>query len=192
MWDPLSGDSRLDATRWRKTSRLQALCVVAGLALVLAAVAYLWIRPNEPAEPVELAVPTERPESRAGSNNVSRAVSTDPDASYRQLAIGTWQDFHHGKRTLILRDDGTAMMVVELSGIKARLFTRRLELDIAWSIEDGKMHRRTVGGRPRDKVDFVNKRAGVAVAEPIIELTEESMILLDQNGSQQYHWRRVQ
>jgi hypothetical protein len=82
-------------------------------------------------------------------------------------------------------------MVLELTGLKARLFTRRLTLDIVWSIQDGKMHRRTVGGSPADKVQFVNKRAGVQVAEPIVKLTEDEMVLLDQDGSRQYRWRRV-
>ena len=82
-------------------------------------------------------------------------------------------------------------MVVELKGLEARLFTPRLELDIVWSIKDGKMHRRTVGGRPAGKIDFVNRRAGVAVAELIRELTADRMVLIDQDGSQRYTWRRV-
>ena len=120
-----------------------------------------------------------------------RVGSVSRDENYQRLAVGTWQDFYHGKRTLTLRPDGTATMVVEFSGLKARLFTRRLQLQIVWSIKDGKMHRRTVGGTPADKVEFVNRRAGVQVAEPVVELSDGRMVLLDQNGSQQYRWRRV-
>jgi len=119
------------------------------------------------------------------------ATERDPSRQLHVLAVGTWQDFYEGKRTLTLRPDGTATMVVELTGLKARLFTRRLELDIVWSIEDGKMRRRTVGGRPADKVAFVNKMAGVAVAEQILELTADRMILLDQNETRRYSWQRV-
>lgn len=121
----------------------------------------------------------------------SRASEKHSDAELQAMAVGTWRDFHHGRRTLTLRADGTATMVVELSGIKARLFTPRLVLDIVWSIEDGKMHRRTTGGRPADKVAFVNQRAGVAVAEPIVSLDEDRMVLRDQNAKQTYKWRRV-
>ncbi len=121
----------------------------------------------------------------------SRASDTYSDAELHDLAVGVWRDFYQGRRTLTLRADGTATMVVELSGFKARMFTPRLELDITWSIEKGKMHRRTVGGRPADKIAFVNRRAGVAVAEPVIALDPDRMILLDKNGSQRYTWRRV-
>lgn len=128
----------------------------------------------------------------ANSRLQSAASGTRNDEELRDLAVGTWRDYYQGRRTLTLRADGTATMVVELSGIKARLFTPRLVLDIAWSIEDGKMHRRTVGGRPADKVAFVNQRAGVAVAEPIVSLDGRRMVLLDQNGSQRYNWQRVE
>lgn len=118
-------------------------------------------------------------------------IDSDRDEQLRRRAVGTWRDYYQGTRTLTLRPDGTALMVVELSGFKARLFTPRLELDIAWFIRDGKMHRRTVGGRPADKVEFVNQRAGVAVAEPVLELTGDRMVLVDQNGSQKYTWQRI-
>jgi len=132
---------------------------------------------------ISLAVP--------GFSGESSGSATDGDQRLRRAAVGTWQDFYHGKRTMTLGVDGKATMRVELTGIKARLFTPRLDLDIVWSVEDGRMHRRTIGGRPADKVEFVNKRAGVVVAERILELSADKMVLLDQNGSQKYTWRRV-
>jgi hypothetical protein len=122
----------------------------------------------------------------------SPSRAADSDEQFRRLALGTWRDYYQGKRTLTLRPDGTATMVVELTGIKARLFTPRLVLDIAWAIENGTMHRRTVGGHPADKVRIVNKYAGVAVAERILQLTADRMVLLDQDGSRQYCWQRVE
>jgi hypothetical protein len=135
--------------------------------------------------------PAGRPVAVAAIGSSTGAASLE-DARLSRLAVGTWHDSYQGERTLILRADGTATMVVELTGWKARLFTPRLELDIVWSIEDGKMHRRTVGGRPADKVAFVNQRAGVAVAEPILDITSGRMVLLDQDGSRRYTWRRAQ
>jgi len=113
------------------------------------------------------------------------------DEQLRRLAVGTWRDFYQGKRTMTLREDGTATMVVELSGLKARLFTPRLELDIVWSVEKGRLKRRTVGGTPPDKIAFVNKRAGERVAEPIVELTKDRLLLLDKDGTRKYDWRRL-
>ena len=121
----------------------------------------------------------------------SAPTEISQDERLRRLAIGTWRDFHHGRRTMTLRADGTATMVVELTGIKARLFTPRLQLDIVWSVEEGRMKRRTVGGTPPDKVAFVNQRAGKQVAEPILELTDDRLRLLDRDGKTRYDWRRV-
>jgi len=170
-------------------NRFRTTFAVASLAAALAMFSFFSASQPAPEKIVLLTVPTDT--SRARQIDVRRLAAVDPDERFRQLALGTWQDYHHGTRTLTLRSDGTATMVLVLSGIKARLFTRRLQLEIVWSIEDGKMHRRTVGGSPPDKVEYVNRRAGVAVAEPILELTDDEMVLLDQNGSQKYHWRRV-
>lgn len=121
----------------------------------------------------------------------SALSSSSDDAELREAVVGTWQDFYHGKRTMTIRADGTATMLLELSGWKARLFTPRLRLEMVWAVEGGKLHRRTVGGEPADKVEYVNRRAGDRCAEPILELSGNRMRLLDQNGGQQYDWRRV-
>lgn len=171
------------ASRWRATRRLAALGC--GVMLLIAGVwICLQVGSGRARDSVTLAVP--------GPSGQPAASEEDRDERLRRLAVGTWRDFYQGKRTLTLRPDGTATMVVELSGLKARLFTPRLELDIAWSVEDGKMHRRTLGGRPAERIEFVNRRAGVAVAEPILELTRGRMILLDRDGSRKYTWRRVE
>ena len=143
----------------------------------------LRLRSGRSGDSVTLAVPR--------LSNRPAPAKVDPDERLRRLAVGTWRDFYEGKRTMTIRPDGTATMVVELTGYKARLFTPRLELDIVWSIEAGKMHRRTVGGRPASKVEFVNKRAGVAVAEQILDLRADRMILLDRDGSRKYAWQRL-
>lgn len=119
------------------------------------------------------------------------SLSIPTDRELREEIVGVWQDFYQGKRTMTLRADGSATMLVELSGWKARMFTRLLRLEMTWQIEGGKLHRRTVGGEPADKVEFVNRRVGDRCAEPILQLTEDRLVLLDQDGKQQYDWRRV-
>ena len=157
-----------------------------GLAvMVLTGVAILAIRSSS--RPVEDGAPLVV-SGVPGDKSVSGA---ETDVQLCRLAVGIWRDNYQGKRTLTLRSDGTATMLVELSGMKARLFTPRLELDIVWSIRNGRMHRRTVGGRPADKIEFVNKRAGVAVAEPVLTLTANQMVLLDKDGSRRYRWQRL-
>ncbi len=114
----------------------------------------------------------------------------DEDAQFRALALGTWQDEFKGKRTMDLLEDGTGTMVVELSGLTAKLFASRLEFDMVWSIENGRMQKQTLGGRPKTKVRAILAMMGDRVDEPILELSEERLLLLDGDGKTRYDWRR--
>jgi hypothetical protein len=115
----------------------------------------------------------------------------DEDARFRALAVGTWEDDYKGHRTMRLEADGTGSMVVELSGLTARLFAARLEFDMVWSVTDGRMQKQTLGGRPTAKVKAILKMMGDRVDEPIQELTDNRLLLLDKDGRTQYDWRRV-
>jgi hypothetical protein len=107
------------------------------------------------------------------------------------LVLGVWQDSYQGKRTMTLREDGTGLMVVELSGLKAKLYASRLEFDMKWSIENGRLKKKTIGGRPSGKVKLVLAMMGDKVNEPILELTTDRLLLLDGDGKTKYDWRRV-
>jgi hypothetical protein len=113
------------------------------------------------------------------------------DAQYRRQILGVWEDDYQGHRTMTVREDGTATMVVELQGWKARLYASRLVFDMTWSIEHGRLKKRTTGGQPSGKVKAILKLMGDRVDERILELTSERLLLLDQDGKRQYHWRRV-
>ncbi len=113
------------------------------------------------------------------------------DAEYRRLVLGTWEDDYEGKRTMTIREDGTATMVVKLSGLKAALYAKQLRFDMVWSISNGRLKKRTVGGEPSGRVKLILKMMGDQVDEPILELTSERLLLLDQNGKRKYNWRRV-
>jgi hypothetical protein len=114
------------------------------------------------------------------------------DDEARRLVVGVWQDDYQGQRTLTVRPDGTATMVVEFDGWKARLFTPRLQIETTWAIESGRFNRRTVGGEPDDKVEFVKNRVGDTASDRIVKVTAARMQLVDQDGQTQYDWRRVQ
>jgi len=113
------------------------------------------------------------------------------DEQFRRLVVGTWQDEYQGKRTMTLLDDGTGKMVVELDGLKAKLFAPRLEFDMVWSVEQGRLKKRTVKGEPAVAVQLILKTMGDRVDEPILELTQDRLLLLDKDGKTKYDWRRV-
>ena len=118
--------------------------------------------------------------------------SEDPQARLRRLVAGTWQDDYQGKRTMTLQPDGTGTMVVELNGFNAFLMGSRLRFDMTWSVEEGRLKKHTVGGEPAQKVQTILKMMGDRVDEPILELTEDRLRLLDGDGKTKYDWRRVQ
>jgi hypothetical protein len=107
------------------------------------------------------------------------------------LIVGTWEDDYQGQRTLTVRPDGTATMVVEFDGWKARMFTPRLRIETTWTIEEGRFNRQTVGGEPADKVEFVKRRVGDRASDKIVKVTADRMVLIDQDGETRYNWRRI-
>ncbi len=53
------------------------------------------------------------------------------------------------------------------------------------------MKKHTLGGRPETKVKAILSMMGDRVDEPILELTEQRLLLLDADGKTQYDWRRT-
>lgn len=161
------------------------LLAVAWITLLLAASVLLKSLASSPPGKLTMAVPA------APQRAVADAPHGDHDQRLQERIVGTWRDHYQGERKMTIRADGTATMVVIFRGMKARLFTRRLVLKMVWSLQDGHMTRRTTGGTPPEKVEFVNRYAGRQVSEKILKLTDRQLILLDQDGSTRYTWRRA-
>jgi hypothetical protein len=125
----------------------------------------------------------------------TRIDSTDrtvlPDDEMRRRAIGVWTDTYRGERTMTLREDGTATMVVVPAGLAATLFAERLQFEMTWDIQEGRIIKKTTGGEPADKVRVIVKALGDRVEEEIQELTRERLVLVDQNGTTTYQWTRT-
>lgn len=140
-------------------------------------------------------LPTGASDMRArGASATSQSIppqSADQDERFRRLVVGTWEDDYQGKRTMTFKEDGTATMVVELQGAKATLFASRLRFDMKWSVDNGRLKKRTIGGEPSLKVRLILNMMGDRVDEPILELSENRLLLLDRDGKTKYDWRRV-
>jgi hypothetical protein len=108
------------------------------------------------------------------------------------MVVGVWEDDYQGKRTMTLKDDGTGTMIVELSGWRAALSAPRLRFDMVWSVEDGRLKKQTVGGEPEGQVRLILSMMGDRVDEPILELTEDRLVLLDEDGETKYERRRAE
>jgi hypothetical protein len=175
----------------RSNATLLIRLVIAILLLAAAVTAILQI--DSTSSSIPAAIGGRR--AKAAPELVARArpsLAVTPDEDARQLVVGVWQDDYQGQRTLTVRPDGTATMVVQFEGWKARLFTPRLQIETTWAIEAGRFNRRTVGGEPADKVEFVKNRVGDTASDKIVKITAARMLLIDQDGQTQYDWRRLQ
>lgn len=141
----------------------------------------------------KLAQRTDRgrpPEPAAEAARTAPEDVDNPDERLRQLVVGTWHDDYQGRRTMTLRADGTGTMVVELTGVQAALFAPRLQFEMEWSIEDGRLKKQTLRGEPATQVQLILATMGDRVDEPILELTADRLLLLDKDGQTRYDWRR--
>ena len=113
------------------------------------------------------------------------------DGHYRSLVVGRWSDEYQGKRTMTLNDDGTGTMIVELTDWRAALSASKLTFHMKWSVEGGRLKKQTISGEPEAKVKMILSTMGDHVDEPILELTEDRLLLLDKDGKTTYDWKRV-
>jgi len=124
------------------------------------------------------------------SNSAELPGAQDANARCRAKAIGEWEDDYQGKRHLTVNEDGSGTMVVELDGIGKKLFAAKLSFELEWSVSDGRIAMKTLGGEPKSKVQMVLKLYGNEADYKILELTDERMLLLDGDGKTKYDWRR--
>lgn len=128
----------------------------------------------------------------APADSTKNAVNAtdDPESRYLAAIAGEWEDEYQGIRHLKVAGDGTGKMIVDLDGIGKKLFAPRLSFDIEWSLADGYVTLKTLGGEPKSKVQLVLKLYGNEASYKILELTSDRMLLLDGDGKTQYDWRR--
>ena len=129
--------------------------------------------------------------SRSASENQIASQPIDADARSRKLVLGTWEDQYQGKRTMTLNEDGTGTMIVELSGWRAALSAAQLKFNMKWSVDGGHLKKQTISGEPETQVKMILSTMGDHVDEPILELTEDRLLLLDKDGKTKYDWKRV-
>lgn len=163
------------------TSR-KLIVVIVGLGIGLAVLATWRTRRWITASPGPVTPFTQRTEA---------PKDPDPDERFRRMALGTWTDDYQGKRTMALQEDGTGTMIVELTGWRAALSAPKLKFNMKWSVENGHLKKQTVSGEPEAQVKMILRTMGDHVDEPILELTEDRLLLLDGDGKTRYDWRRV-
>jgi len=125
------------------------------------------------------------------SSPPKKGVPETEEQRLRRLLLGVWHDEYKGKRTMTLNEDGTGVMLVELSGIQAKLFAPKLRFDMKWQLLEKSLKKQTIKGEPADKVNMILNMMGNTAEDKILEVTDDRLLLLDKDGKQQYDWKRV-
>lgn len=129
--------------------------------------------------------------SFANSGVGRRSRSSMIDDEHRQLLVGCWEQYSYGLQNLTIREDGTATIVVEPEGVWAFALGKRIRIDIAWELNEGRAVFRVIGGEPEKKTDVVVRMWGRDWNQSILELNQERLLLLGEDGTTRYDWKRV-
>ena len=165
---------------------LAVLAVMVGIGLVV------WFaRPNRSDDSADKLPQKTASASSDRKPDEETESPIDPAAEQRRLLVGVWEDDYKGKRVLTVRNDGTATMIVELSGLIA-LFAAKLQFEETWTIDDGHLTMKVTSGEPAARVNLILKTMGDSTRQRILELTESRLRLLDENGETEYDWRRIE
>jgi len=118
--------------------------------------------------------------------------STVELSEQEQRVVGTWRMFRDGQRELVLRDDGTAVMEVNVESAWRFVVGENLRFDLEWQIDDDDFVLRTTGGEPAGSVDLIVQLEGSERIQPIVKLTDDRLILKDvDEGDPDHVWERV-
>ena len=117
---------------------------------------------------------------------------SERDAEYRQRALGAWtQSRSDAERELILSADGTGLQIIRPKGFLATSYLGELvELDVVWKIENGRAIFDSVAGRPADMAQRVNDLFGTHRDRRIVEITDERILLFDEQDNEPSEWKR--
>jgi hypothetical protein len=141
--------------------------------------------------------------SAANSGEVGAASDTGPvadmdsnsaanrDERLRQLILGSWQQSYYGTRLLTVLPDGKARMVIRPDSVWAFAFGQQIDLDMFWTIRNGRIDYGYKGGTPADKVTLAAKTWGDRWDEQILELTDSRLVLLCEDGKTRSEWNRA-
>ncbi len=76
-------------------------------------------------------------------------------------------------------------------GSGKRLFAAQLTFDLEWTVADGHVTMKMLGGEPKAKVQLILKLHGPEAKFKVIQMTDGQMLLLDADGKTNYDWRRT-
>ncbi|MEK6257441.1 MAG: hypothetical protein AABP62_02380 [Planctomycetota bacterium] len=145
------------------------------------------------ASPSELSSEVTSSDAAVASTDV-----TVPDAQPSTTAfdskqlVGCWRDGFCGQRTLTLKADGSATMLLELDFAGRLLYGKTLEFDMCWSLNDSILSFEISAGRPVDAARSAIKLWGEAFEYRLELVDNERLHGWTSGDTTLYKLRRVE
>ena len=175
-----------------KSQGVPPLFLLAGFLVAGTAGSAYFVMPDGPQATTvssTLTIPIVAPPLEVATQSVEQI---DPEtARLNKLVVGSWKQDFYGERTLTVKDDGTATMVIRPGGVFALGFGEKIDLTMFWSVKDGHLDYGVNGGSPADKVKLAASTWGDHWVEKIVKLDENKLDLLSVDGSSHSIWERV-
>lgn len=183
-----------------RRSRLRPHHHLAALALaglLITVVLNLPADPPVPAQTQAAAIPTLDVTAISATSTDSVTVpitpvsDQKPPGDLRSRLLGSWQDEFYGKRVFTFRDDGTAVMTLELDGVGKLMYGPKLTFFIKWTLQDDVLTMVMNGGEPAETAVTLAKLFGETSEQRIEALGEAEMQLRSLDSQKLYTHRRV-
>ncbi|MEI8379873.1 MAG: hypothetical protein WCJ09_07080 [Planctomycetota bacterium] len=134
------------------------------------------VTPEKPAEPTATVTTGLQP----------KLTKVDP----AQL-VGQWKDSFFGTRTLVLKPDGTAKMILDLDFTGRLLYGKRLEFDMVWSVDGAVVTIDILSGHPEKSAKSAMNTWGERYVYLLDCVEDHQVEMRDSDGSMSHVLRRV-
>ncbi|MFI4848672.1 MAG: hypothetical protein ACIAZJ_06225 [Gimesia chilikensis] len=142
------------------------------------------VRANSPQKPV----------SQAQKSDVitGEMVSQLTPEEILTRLVGRWEQTKSTSRQILtIEENGKATMIVEPQGLWTAVLGDRVTINIEWSLNQGKLTLRTIGGSPESKVDYIKQLWGEEFVREIHSIENKMFTLRDDSGEVNQKWIRT-
>ncbi|VAX40274.1 hypothetical protein MNBD_PLANCTO02-1921 [hydrothermal vent metagenome] len=113
------------------------------------------------------------------------------DLECRKKSVGTWEKEESGKRTLTIKENGTATLIYLPSGVNRFLLGEKVIVKIKWIIQKGKVKFRSHSGLPEKSFNIITATHGREKIRKILEISDKHFMLYDEKEKEKSKWTRV-
>ena len=144
------------------------------------------VAPEEPVDSeVRLGIPQEEGISALTSESEPAATgeaTAESDETLKSKLKGIWTQQKDVKQTLVLEEDGTGTLTVEVDSLIAAVLGNKVVMRIQWTVEKGRAVFTSLSGEPEMAFNYIKENYGTKRDRKIDSLDDNTLVLLDDQG----------